>query len=85
MDGALFSEKVSYFDDKNREIEINITVDKRDLDKDSLEIKAFEEALTDVCKGLLPLGGMTTKGHGIFTGKLFKNNNNKPEYDYETA
>ena len=32
-------------------------------------IEAFEMALKDMTTGLLPLGGMTTKGHGIFTGK----------------
>jgi hypothetical protein len=36
-------------------------------------IEAFENSLKDICKGLLPLGGMTTKGNGIFTGTLTKN------------
>jgi hypothetical protein len=36
--------------------------------------QALECALADICKGLLPLGGMTTKGHGMFTGTLSKNN-----------
>ena len=72
MDGALFSEKVSYFDDENKEITFDIYIEDADnLSKNVIE--AFEETLKDVCKGLLPLGGMTTKGHGIFTGKLFKN------------
>ena len=35
-------------------------------------IKAFELSLKDICNGMLPLGGATTKGHGIFTGKLLK-------------
>jgi len=71
MDGALFSEKVSYYKDKNKEITLDIFVeDTKSLSVNVIE--AFEETLKDVCKGLLPLGGMTTKGHGIFTGKLFK-------------
>jgi len=79
MDGALFSEKVSYFDNRDKEIELNIYLEKGDL-SDKVE-DAFEEALKDVCKGLLPLGGMTTKGHGIFTGKLLKDK--KEVFNYE--
>jgi CRISPR/Cas system CMR subunit Cmr4 (Cas7 group RAMP superfamily) len=72
MDGALFSEKVSYFNDKENTMELNIYVEPLD-DNDKTIEQSFEEALKDICKGLLPLGGMTTKGHGMFTGKLFKN------------
>ncbi len=71
MDGALFSEKVSYFEDKDKTFDLNIYVDQRDY-KEGV-ISSFEEALKDICKGLLPLGGMTTKGHGMFTGKLIRN------------
>jgi CRISPR/Cas system CSM-associated protein Csm3 (group 7 of RAMP superfamily) len=77
MDGALFSEKVSQ---KNGMIELNIHL----LDHKASEpeiIVAFEKALKDVCKGLLPLGGMTTKGHGIFTGKLLKNKEEVFKYE----
>jgi len=80
-DGALFSEKVSYFEDTDQTLEIDIVVENTNLSKNVIE--AFESALTDVCKGLLPLGGMTTKGHGIFTGKLLKNE--QEIYNYETA
>jgi hypothetical protein len=41
----------------------------------------LEAALKDICRGQLPLGGMTTKGHGIFTGRLFRNNLEIYEYD----
>ena len=75
MDGALFSEKVSYFEDGAQIFGLDIYVEQADY-KDNV-IEAFEEALKDICKGLLPLGGMTTKGHGMFTGKLFKNNEPK--------
>ncbi len=71
MDGALFSEKVTSYD---KELEIDIYLEKLENKKAIDAIKAFEDALCDICKGLLPLGGMTTKGHGMFTGKLLKNN-----------
>lgn len=68
IDGALFSEKVSYKKDKKIVLEINLS--------ETVEGKveeALEETLKDICRGLLPLGGMTTKGFGMFTGKLQKN------------
>lgn len=71
MDGALFSEKVTYIKKEDKGIKLDIFLTKNNFSKKVLE--AFEEALIDICKGHLPLGGMTTKGHGIFTGSLFKN------------
>ena len=75
LEGALFSEKVSQLKKETSGIELNIWVEKgkEEKDKDQNIEKAFEEALKDICKGLLPLGGMTTKGHGIFRGTLSKN------------
>ncbi|MEI6882489.1 MAG: RAMP superfamily CRISPR-associated protein, partial [Bacteroidota bacterium] len=64
LDGALFSEKVSTLEEG---IAFEFTV-YLDYNQDDKIQEAFEETLKDVCKGLLPLGGMTTKGHGIFTG-----------------
>lgn len=82
IDGALFSEKVSYKKDKKITLTINLSKTLEDTDI----IKALEEALKDICRGLLPLGGMTTKGFGMFTGKLlrkgaeiFNYNNQKAE------
>ncbi len=77
MDGALFSEKVSYKKDKKIEFEIYLT--QNEIDDDI--IKALEETLKDICKGLLPLGGMTTKGNGMFTGELKKNS--EEIFDYK--
>ena len=68
MDGALFSEKVSRL--KSGGFNFEIFVSKSTLEKDDEFKQALEETLKDICKGLLPLGGMTTKGHGIFTGSL---------------
>ncbi len=66
MDGALFQEKTISQKDK-WEIEILLHKDVKDK-----ELEAFEKALTDITTGMLPLGGMTTKGHGVFLGELFK-------------
>lgn len=68
MDGALFSEKVSRL--KSGGFYFNVFVSKSTLEKDEKVKQALENTLMDICKGLLPLGGMTTKGHGIFTGSL---------------
>lgn len=68
IDGALFSEKVSY--KKDKKITLKIYLSEEEIHEDIVE--ALEEALKDICRGLLPLGGMTTKGFGMFTGKLLK-------------
>ncbi len=49
------------------EIEILLHTDVKGDEKE-----AFEEALKDITTGMLALGGMTTKGHGIFVGDLFR-------------
>lgn len=77
-DGHLFSEKVATLQDQSM-IALEIVLERNDFDDDV--IGAFEDALRDICSGLLPLGGMTTKGHGIFTGKVFKNNKKLFEYE----
>jgi len=66
IDGALFQEKTIT---DNREYEIEILLEKN---IDNKYIKAFESALEDIRTGMLPLGGMTTKGHGVFSGEVFK-------------
>lgn len=71
LEGALFSEKVSGFINDESRLKIEIYLEKIDF-KDPKIIEALELALKDICMGLLPLGGMTTKGHGIFTGSLKK-------------
>jgi Uncharacterized protein predicted to be involved in DNA repair (RAMP superfamily) len=78
LDGALFSERVSQFEEKNEKfIILNIYLENwenaEDKEKENTVImQAFEESLKDVCRGLLPLGGMTTKGHGLFSGTFLK-------------
>lgn len=68
IDAALFNEKVSYLKDENDSIQLKITLGENI--EDQTVLFAFENALLDITKGLLPLGGMTTKGNGMFTGTL---------------
>lgn len=70
MDGALFQEKVIY--DKDTEYTFDIYVENSALADDDIK-KAFEQSLRDICTGLLPLGGITNRGNGIFTGTATEN------------
>ncbi|SFZ98432.1 DUF324 domain-containing protein [hydrothermal vent metagenome] len=68
IDGALFQEK-TVADMNYYNIEILLENDEeRDMDF----VYAFEKSLDDICTGMLSLGGATTKGHGVFEGKLVK-------------
>lgn len=67
IDGALFQEKVVRFEE---EIDIDIYVDKAALQDEAVK-QALEQAMEDVKTGALPLGGQSSKGHGIFEGELF--------------
>jgi len=64
--GALFSEKVVAAPDSD----ITIDVFVEDASYEEKIYEALKKALSDIANGLLPLGGMTTKGHGYFTGTL---------------
>ena len=72
VDGALFNEKAIYAKDES--FKIRILVKKSVLDKDKNIKNAFENALRDICKGLLPLGGAVNKGYGMFSGTITCNN-----------
>lgn len=65
-DGALFQEKTIAQKDK---WEIEILLENSIQGK---ELEAFESALTDITTGMLPLGGTTTKGNGVFVGSWSK-------------
>ena len=67
IEGALFQEK-TVADVETFTIEILLKNDVEDRYKEALEA-----ALTDITTGMLPLGGATTKGHGVFSGNVFKN------------
>lgn len=72
MDGMLFSEKVSHFTESKDTLVLKVQLKLTEITKPHQA--HLENALKDICRGLLPLGGMTTKGHGIFTGTLKKDN-----------
>lgn len=76
--GALFSEEVLYSPENSFTLELllykaAITEDKKDKEDKEKALKAFETALTDLCKGYLPLGGGVNRGNGTFKGSLKKN------------
>lgn len=70
IDGALFQEKSIW--GKGKSYELEILVDNNALADEDVKL-AFEESLRDLCEGLLPLGGVTGRGNGVFGGKLYKN------------
>ena len=77
IEGALFDEEALLAHPDEPEmlgLELLVDVDER-INEDQRIILAFEEALKDVCKGLLPLGGNVNKGYGQFEGKLLKDGN----------
>lgn len=71
IEGALFSEKATFGNE--RVYKMTIIADKSRIRNPEAE-EALENALKDLCKGLLPLGGSVNRGHGVFTGSLTKNN-----------
>lgn len=70
IDGALFQEKSVY--GNGRQYTFEILVKAEALVDDNIR-EAFERTLKDVCEGILPLGGVTNRGNGIFTGTVTKN------------
>ena len=67
IDSALFQEKTV----ASKEIFTLEILIKKDIE-DVKAIEAFEKTLKEITTGMLSLGGATTKGHGVFTGKLLK-------------
>lgn len=86
--GALFSEEVLYAHDVFFTLEIlldkaaitEFKENKEDNVDKNKALKAFETALTDLCKGYLPLGGGVNRGNGTFTGSLKKDGDTIYEY-----
>lgn len=70
IDGALFQEKSIW--GKGKGYELEILVDNNALADEDVKW-AFEQSLKDLCEGLLPLGGVTGRGNGVFVRKLNKN------------
>ena len=76
VDGALFQEKATF----TPAFCIDIFManaprqSAQNSNKDfATATNAFEKALVDICNGALPLGAMSSKGHGFFSGDLHKN------------
>ncbi len=67
IDGALFSEKITYAN--HHPFEIKILVNNIAFKEDNVK-EAFENSLKDICNGMLPLGGGVNRGHGCFKGEL---------------
>ncbi len=70
IEGALFTEKTSF--GKGQTFEMSVLA-KKDALKDNDVKNAFENALKDICTGMLPLGGGVNRGNGVFQGKITKN------------
>lgn len=67
---ALFSENAVYR--KGHRYSLEILVKESALKGPNIR-EAFEAALKDLKNGMLPLGGLTNHGYGVFTGTLKKN------------
>jgi len=72
-DGALFGEKVVYGAGGGFSFKALVPEKLSGIEDEKVVIDAFEEALKDVCRGYLPLGGGASRGHGTFTGELYRN------------
>lgn len=71
VDGALYDEEPLYAQNEDLVLTFTLFPDKET--KDDFVTESFEEALKDVCRGMLPLGGNVNHGGGCFHGKLIKN------------
>jgi len=69
--GALFSEKVTW--GNHQAFRLTIHVNNKALQNEKIK-KALEYSLTDLCNGLLPLGGGSNRGNGRFIGEWTKKN-----------
>ena len=70
IEGALFTEKTSF--GKGQTFEMSVLA-KKDALKDNDVKNAFENALKDICSGMLPLGGGVNRGNGVFKESVTKN------------
>ena len=65
LDGALFTEKVN--DGRDVSINVHIAVESSAFSSTDKTIRqAFENAIDDLKKGMLPLGGGVNRGNGVF-------------------
>ena len=71
IDGALYDEEPLFA--RTEEMVLTFTLIPDDETKKAHVTESFEEALKDVCRGMLPLGGNVNHGSGCFYGILLKN------------
>lgn len=70
IDGALFNEEVLFA----KGLDLRLTLIVRNTAFEDKDVKtAFEDALKDLCTGMLPLGGGTNRGNGCFEGTIKRN------------
>lgn len=72
IESALFSEKALIINEVELTFKTNTAFNKEENEN---VIEAFNNALADLKQGRLPLGGKTSKGHGVFTAKENRNGN----------
>lgn len=88
IDGALFQEKAVQGRDRGDDCQytlklyVNTAAFKDDTDGKVRE--AFEQSLQDLCCGMLPLGGATARGYGMFEGSYSLMEKNNHERDRES-
>lgn len=73
LNSALYDEKVSHSLAEPVKIEITVENTEKIREENQKALQAFEKALLDITNGMLPLGGGVNRGHGCFTGTLYKN------------
>ena len=66
--GALFTEKTTYIQRLTITLHISVRSSALKIDEDIKQ--AWDNALDDLKKGLLPLGGGTNRGNGTFTADI---------------
>lgn len=73
VESALFAEETLHL--QHHQVSFKVMVERQVLQhpEGALMLRAFEEALKDVCRRRLPLGGGVNRGNGTFEGKLTKN------------
>ncbi|MGX2972065.1 RAMP superfamily CRISPR-associated protein [Helicobacter sp. T3_23-1059] len=72
IDGAFFQESANTSPAFRLDIFVVNTTNRADFQDFEIALKSFEKALQDICAGILPLGAMSSKGHGFFSGILEK-------------
>lgn len=71
IDGALFNEETLFA--KGHTYKMKLMVSNASFTGNDLIKTAFEDALKDLCSGMLPLGGGVNRGNGCFEGTIKRN------------